>query len=205
MDISLRIQLMDPTQATEMKKINTLIPISIWVNCLTMQASVFDLHSAAICERSNTVRSHLTCNSSFFFGGLMVQGLVLRLFVCVSVSLQQVCVCSSMKVLQGENKSYLSTQRGCKFRDLPTKWSLSHTPSPIQLQREREGGKKHTHCLFQLSESVSGKSVRWGRFLGGNRGITVSRHTPKYLAYRDINRSRGEKLISNLKGLTVAT
>lgn len=43
-------------------------------------------------------------------------------------------------------------------------------------------------CL-RVFEAKSGRGGGGG-FLGGNRGITVDCHTPKYSAYRDINRSR---------------
>lgn len=53
---------------------------------------------------------------------------------------------------------------------------------------EREEKTACSSCLrmFEASQPVG------GRFLGGNRGITARCHTPKYSAYRDINRSRGK-------------
>lgn len=93
-------------------------------------------------------------------------------------------VIHSMKALQGKNKSYLGTQRRCTSRNIPTELNLSRTLLPSW------GGKKIpcACCLrvFEASQPVG------GRFLGGNGGITVCCHTPKYSAYRDINRSRGK-------------
>lgn len=67
-------------------------------------------------------------------------------------------------------------------------YSFTQLGKERKKKAEREEKTACSSCLrmFEASQPVG------GRFLGGNRGITARCHTPKYSAYRDINRSRGK-------------
>lgn len=94
---------------------------------------------------------------------------------------------SAIKVLPGKTtKVTWAPKGGCEYKK-----KSPYKVHPLA-RSSRPAAKRKNACLFQLSESVGGKSARWGIFpRWQNRGITVCCHTPKYPAYRDINRSVG--------------
>lgn len=113
----------------------------------------------------------------FFSGGVGTDRFFVLFFACYLLLLYQCTARQKTKVIW-------PPEGGAKL-EIYLQSEISHTLFHLA------GGRKKNR-LFLLSESVWGKSARWGRFLGGNRGITVCCHTPKYSAYRDINRSRGK-------------
>ena len=193
MDISRRrIQLLEggerhrtPHRNGENKHINSNYHLDKCIRWPTMQTHKSDIATLKHCSKS--VREATLCLSilqvnSFMFslGGLY--GPRPFLFWEMTGTDRGSCLlfsASPSKCRKDEAK-VIWTPKGSAILGMHGEKSLSHTFTLLG---------KITYSRFL---SVRGRSARRGRFLGGNRGITVCCHTPKYSAYRDINRSRGK-------------